>query len=218
MVFPSFVLWFYCKNFSKWEQEQFQERYGAVLEGLRLDKRSSLGYAMIFMFRRFALVLIVIVFSKQLVVQVTVMVLCSSIQIGYLMSYKPIEEPLPLKLDVVNEVTTVILVDILCLFSDANPADWELEGDIFFLALLFGNLSIHLYFLIRNTIRGTKACCRRCNQKCCGKKEQDQKEKKVANSKKQAKLHTDYVQTEAQEGAGVVCSNTFVLADASAAK
>jgi len=146
-----------------------------------------------------------------LVVQVAVMVLCSSVQIGYLMTYKPIEEPLPLKLDVVNEVTTVILVDILCLFSDANPADWELEGDIFFLALLFGNLSIHLYFLVRNTVRGAKVCCKRCNQKCCGKKEQDLKVKKVAKSKKQAKLHTQY--TEGQEGAGVMCSNTFVLAD-----
>lgn len=148
------------------------------------------------MLRRFALVVIVLVYSNHLVLQVAVMVFCSTVQVGYLMSYKPIVKPLPLKLDVVNEITTVILVDSLTIFSPANPIFFDLEGDILFLALLFGNLSIHLFFLLKSAYKGAKKSCKRCRKRCCGKsKEEKKKEKKEKKKEKKekkkakAKLH-----------------------------
>jgi len=62
--FPIWATFFYCNKFKKWEDESFQEKYGAALEGMRLDRRSSFGYVLIFMLRRFALVLIVTVFLE----------------------------------------------------------------------------------------------------------------------------------------------------------
>lgn len=64
--FPIWALFFYCKNFDKWEDETFEERYGAAYEGLRKDRRASLAYPLIFMLRRFALVMSVILTEKDL--------------------------------------------------------------------------------------------------------------------------------------------------------
>ena len=46
-------------NFNKWKKEEFEVRYGSALEGLKKDQRSSLSYHIIFILRRFALVLVV---------------------------------------------------------------------------------------------------------------------------------------------------------------
>jgi len=86
-VFPIWALWFYCRNFNKWEDEQFEERYGAAYEGLKKDRRSAMGYPMIFMLRRFALVFVVTVGSEHLFLQLIVMMLSSAIQVAYLTTY-----------------------------------------------------------------------------------------------------------------------------------
>ena len=95
-VFPIFALVFYLRNYPLWQYSSFKKRYGAALEGLRLDRKSSLAYPIIFMMRRFALVAVVIIFSNQLFVQVSVMVICSMIQVWYLMTYKPTQKALTL--------------------------------------------------------------------------------------------------------------------------
>ena len=54
---------FYLCTFSRWEDEQFDNRYGAVFEGLRKDTRLSLLYPLIFLLRRL-LFSIVAIFTK----------------------------------------------------------------------------------------------------------------------------------------------------------
>ena len=58
-LLPPWILLFYCKNFNKWNDEDFSEKYGAIFEGIRKDKTSVLAYPIIFILRRFALVVIV---------------------------------------------------------------------------------------------------------------------------------------------------------------
>ena len=36
-AFPIFVLVFYLRNYPLWKMDRFKNRYGAALEGLRLD-------------------------------------------------------------------------------------------------------------------------------------------------------------------------------------
>ena len=100
------------------------------------------------------------------------------------MTYKPTEKALTLKLDMVNELTTVFLVDFLTVFSEANPSSFEVEGDSIFLAFLFGNLAIHLFFLAKSTITGARKSCKRCRRRCSGKKA-----KAKRRSGKKAKLY-----------------------------
>ena len=57
-----------------------------------------------------------------------------------------------LKLDIFNEVTTVLLVDLLTVFSAGNLSKLDLEADLLFLVCLFGNIAVHLFFLIKTSI------------------------------------------------------------------
>mmetsp|Transcript_6846 Transcript_6846/g.9417 ORF Transcript_6846/g.9417 Transcript_6846/m.9417 type:complete len:86 (-) Transcript_6846:1131-1388(-) len=59
ILFPLWAICFYCKKFKKWQDKDFEEKYGAALEGLKKDSRTALGYPIIFMLRRFALVITV---------------------------------------------------------------------------------------------------------------------------------------------------------------
>ena len=63
-LFPFFVLGFYLYNFVNWGDENFEARYGTVLEGLRKDRRSSLLYPLTFSIRRILFTIVAIVTPK----------------------------------------------------------------------------------------------------------------------------------------------------------
>ena len=87
-----------------------------------------------------------------------------------------------LKLDIFNEITTVILVDVLTVFTDGNPHEPSALMDILFLVVLFGNISVHLYFLVKDTVHQTKLKCKRRGGFCCCCKPQKQKKTPIKTS------------------------------------
>ena len=76
-IFPLWVLIFYCKNFARWNDENFESKYGAVFEGLRTDRRSALAYPIIFLTRRSVFITIAYVTQKMYVVQLGTMTIIS---------------------------------------------------------------------------------------------------------------------------------------------
>ena len=171
-IFPVWVFIYYCKNYARWNDNDFDEKYGAVFEGLRKDRRSALAYPMIFLIRRSLLVIIAYATQKMYFVQLTVMVGISIGQIAYLIYCQPFEETLLLKLEIFNEVVTIILLDVLTMASGANNSPIDQETDILFLLCLVGNVSVHIFFLVKDSVRSTKAKCRNAKRKgcCCWKK------------------------------------------------
>ena len=153
---PIWILVFYCRNFARWDDEGFDVKYGAVFEGLRKDKRSSLAYPIILILRRFVLVFLSTVTRDMFFIQLAITVLIAVIQVAYLSNYRPFEENLQNNLEIFNEVTTIMLVDILSVFSEANSQPMDLEMDMLFLVSLVSNLSVHLYFLIKSSVTSTK--------------------------------------------------------------
>ena len=65
-ILPIWIIYFYCKNFDKLGDAEFEHKYGASYEGMRTDSRAILAYPIIFMIRRFALVLVITVAREQL--------------------------------------------------------------------------------------------------------------------------------------------------------
>ena len=59
-MFIPFLIIFYLRRFESWGDEQFENRYGAVFDGLRKDRKSSLGYPLIHFLRRFIFILVAI--------------------------------------------------------------------------------------------------------------------------------------------------------------
>jgi len=169
VVLPIWTVAFFCKNFAKWQDEEFAEKYGAAVEGLDLRHRSILAYPFIFMVRRCALILVVVIWREHLFVQIEAMVIFSVLQVAYLTTYRPFEEPLGQQLDIFNEMTSVILVDLLVVFSEGNTGEFDFEADVMFMLCLFGNLSVHLFFLSRSSFFNLKLQCRR-RRLCCWRK------------------------------------------------
>jgi len=167
MVFPIFVVVFYCINFARWKDEDFDEKYGAIFEGLRKNSRASLLYPIIFVVRRLLLVFVATITQDYFFIQLISLVFVCTGQVFYLVTWRPFEEPLLLKLDIFNEVTTVFLVDILTFFSNGNNFPIGVVVDIAFLVCLFSNLVVHLFFLVKDTVVSSKRKCKR--SKCCKK-------------------------------------------------
>ena len=168
MAFPVFILAFYACKFAKWKDEDFDSKYGAIFEGLRKDRRSSLFYPFFFAIRRIILTVTVILTAEYLFVQLICQLLTLSIHIWYLTTYEPFEEPLLQKLEVFNELTMTGLIYCVMSFSplnqrmDANEI-W-LVG--VFLAFLCLSMLVHLYFLMKDSYLATK---QKYKRRCCSK-------------------------------------------------
>ena len=110
---------------------------------------------------------VVVVFNDNLFVQVLSTSFVSTLQIWYLLEYKPFEKPLLQKLEIFNEATMIVLVYVLMCFSESNlkDLDTELPFDITFAFFLFGNICGHLFFLLRrNYGDAAQKCKKQCNK------------------------------------------------------
>ena len=61
-----FVL--YSRKFDRWEDDDFDEKYGAIFDGLRKDRYSSLFFILIFVLRRIAFALVAVLAYEYVVV------------------------------------------------------------------------------------------------------------------------------------------------------
>ncbi len=52
VIAPIFFLSFYLPNYHNWEDEHFEPKWGAIFDGLKKDKKSSLIYPVFFLIRR----------------------------------------------------------------------------------------------------------------------------------------------------------------------
>ena len=120
VIFLPVVGVFYIRRFRQWESEEFENKFGALFEGIRKDRKSALGYPFIFILRRLAFALVCLFSNDNVVIQLWCLMISSTIQIIYLILAKPFEEALMQQLEIFNEVCTIALIYIMLCFSDAN--------------------------------------------------------------------------------------------------
>jgi len=144
---------FYLCTFSQWTDETYDERFGAVFEGLRKDTRLSLLYPVIFLLRRALFSVVAIYTQELLILQIASLFFFSSVQIVFLILVEPFTEPLLQKMEIFNEICTLALVYVMVCFTDANKALWLTENyyDFAFMAGMAINLLVHVYFLLKNS-------------------------------------------------------------------
>lgn len=120
LAFPFFILIFYLQNYNNWKEKNFDNKYGAIFVGLRKDKKSSLLYPLIFSMRRILLTIVIILTANQLFLQLASQLFVITVQIWYLVTYKPFEEPLMQRLEIYNELTMISLIYCVITFSPLN--------------------------------------------------------------------------------------------------
>ena len=86
---PFFMVIFYLKYYDDWENEKFDKKYGAPLEGLKKDQKSSLIYPVYFVIRRSLFCLVTLVFYNYVLLQLLFHYVLTMISIIYLISSVP---------------------------------------------------------------------------------------------------------------------------------
>ena len=115
------LVYFYSKNYERWSDTNFKDRFGTVFEGLRTDTKLVLFYTVIFLGRRAAFCVVAIFFKDYLFVQVLCLLVFSTIALTYLLLVKPFVEPRMQRLEIFNEICTLLLTyNMLCFSEDAN--------------------------------------------------------------------------------------------------
>jgi hypothetical protein len=93
---------------------------------------------------------------------------------------RPFEEEITNRLDMFNEATTVVLLYMIYNFSDLIP-DEENRYMVgyFFVAILFGNLSVHLTLIGISIFKDLREKFKEWHVKCQKRKEKQKKSKRI---------------------------------------
>jgi hypothetical protein len=86
---PFFMVIFYLKYYDDWENEEFDEKYGAPLDGLKKNQKSSLIYPVYFVIRRSLFCLVTLVFYNYALLQLFFHYFSTMTSIIYLITFVP---------------------------------------------------------------------------------------------------------------------------------
>jgi len=147
---PLVILIAYNYHFLKLNVPEFEERYGAVYEGLKHCNRSVLLYPVIFVARRIIFGLVAVFFYDFVWLQLAIQIHLTIFAACYLVEFKPFSDPLVQKLEVFNEVVGLSMTNLLFCFTDLiHDEEMNYAVGYIFIGLLVFNICTHLYFMFR---------------------------------------------------------------------
>ena len=127
---PFFIIIFYLCSTNKWQEKDWQQKWGSVLDGLDKESESNsksyskkwmLFFPVFMLVRRVAFVISVFSLSEMLVFQLIVLLGSAIINSVYLLALWPHTSRRDSLLEVVNEFTNLVLLYHLMCFSDLVP-------------------------------------------------------------------------------------------------
>jgi hypothetical protein len=89
LIGPLWILVFYSCKYYSWTTEEFDQKFGSVLDGLKKENLSSLFYPVFFMVRRLAFVYFGVWLASNFSFQLFSAMILTLIQVGYLLVFKP---------------------------------------------------------------------------------------------------------------------------------
>jgi len=103
-----------CKNFSRLRKDSFKTKYGTVLSGTKFfdiakPSRWILAFPLIFFGRRIAFVVSAIFLGHFLWAQLAIQIMISVLNTVYLLQFRPLESPFSLRMELMNECTSLLL-------------------------------------------------------------------------------------------------------------
>ena len=119
---PIFIPIFYLIYFNKLEDEHFDDTYGCVYEGLKVESRWALVYPIVFVARRSLLVVLAIYFYNFIWLQVVTQLIFSMFMVAYVYILWPFKDDTQNKLDMFNELSTMMLIYFAYMFTDLCPS------------------------------------------------------------------------------------------------
>ena len=124
IVFPGFLLIFYCRNFKRMrdpDDEEFHETYGAPYEGLKIDQRSSIFYPFWLIVRRILFMIVVFFENQYVTLQLLSMQAGNFVAFIYVAISLPYDDPFLNKMELFNEAVNIVCINLLFCFTDLIP-------------------------------------------------------------------------------------------------
>ena len=171
LLMPFYTSIFHGWNIDKMDDEDFSNKFCALYSGLNLDekdskRKSGLFYPFFFVVRRLLFFVAAIFLQDFLWGQLAIQFFCSITMIIYLLYWWPFETPFFTKIEVLNEVTSILLVYHLFMFTDWLPlAQTRYIMGWSFITVTVMNLAFHLFNLISNSVSSMRMKCRRTHHK-----------------------------------------------------
>ena len=199
---PLYLVCFYAVKKDKWNDDNFQQTSGALLEDYKLNSKVlPKTWVLIVVFSFFVRRLIFVLgifYLESLSLNLFLQMSCTMAVLVLLLALKPLAESKAQRLEVFNECTILALNYILLFFSDAigTAADRSTIGYVY-LAISFQNISVHLLMMICSSLLALKLyLMRKCCKQTLAKNQAKQKEKymerqqKKGSAKSKAKTDT----------------------------
>lgn len=164
-IMPFYTTLFYGWKFNKLDDEEFASKFGTLYSGLNLDmaehtRRNGLFFPFFFILRRLLFVFAAIYMESFLWLQLAIQFFCSVWMMIYLLTFWPFKDKIFTKVEVMNEVTSLLLLYHMLTFTDWVPrAETRYVMGWSFIGITSGNLAIHMLLLIRNSINDIKSKC-----------------------------------------------------------
>ena len=163
-LFPVFIGNFYLEHYFKWEDEEFDEKYGAPLDGLNKNKKMSIVYPVYFIIRRVSFVFVAMYLWEHVHFQLTIHAVLTAVSFAYLANFEPFEDRLQNNLDMLNEFVTIMVVDLCFIFTKLEPdVRRQYNFGFVFIGIVIACISTHIYFLFRDMINTLKLTIKRNN-------------------------------------------------------
>lgn len=118
MVLPIWLIFFYVKHFSRFEDPTFDSQYGSVYEGLRKDSKWVLVFPVYFITRRILFMAVCFGLYRHVIMQLFAVICMCMVAAMIGLHLQPFEEPLMNKLEVMNECFTLLLIYFVFCFTD----------------------------------------------------------------------------------------------------
>ena len=162
LILPVFASVFYYFKIDSVEEEVFREKYGTLYEGLQLDmaadkRKSALIFPFLFITRRLTFMASVIFMAHFTWSQIAIQFAASFIMIIYFGFVWPFESVSITRLEIFNELISILLCYFMLTFTDwiPKPEIRYMMGWLFILVICL-HLGTHMSIMIYNTYTTAK--------------------------------------------------------------
>ena len=158
VIVSPFMLWsFLYANHKKMRNAVFLRRYSSLVDGLTHRRISAILYGVIFIFRRMALALFIIVIPALNWLQTQLVVLTCSLVIISIGWIQPFQLPVSNSMEIFNEVLVLISFYFMIIYSEFVP-DVEARYNVAWvnICLIVGMVAYNIGFSMRSQAKEYK--------------------------------------------------------------
>ena len=171
---PIWVIIFFLFNINRWDDEEFEERHGAVLEGSRIEYNSkeqgeawiAIIHPCLMLLRRIGFVFTVVFQPEFTWLQLAVTFMFIQIMWNFIIYFYPMEDTFTNRMEIFAEITNMMLMYHVFLFTDfvGDPTMRYAIG-YSFIGFMGIFITVHMFLMIRDLFKSCRDSAKRKHKK-----------------------------------------------------